>query len=128
MEEKQVYISFDKQEYRNTKARLLECQINLVSLQKKASHLKAVRSNKRRYLSQLRKSFSSTRLILSRLESKMPEAGLPKHLKVKMPHKEKVHKLREDKKIKEKKHEEIVSDLDRELMDIQERLNRLNSK
>ncbi|MBP7708547.1 hypothetical protein KA107_02585 [Candidatus Pacearchaeota archaeon] len=124
-EEKQIYVSFDKPEYKTNKAILLKCQIDLVNLQKKMNQLKAIRGNKKRHLAQLEKNFSNMNDVLERLTSKMPEAGLPKHLKIKVKEKKDVVERAPKEKTTKEKKEDAVDSLDRELLDIQRRLKEL---
>ncbi|VVB79648.1 Uncharacterised protein [uncultured archaeon] len=96
-------------------------------MQKKVSHLKAIRSNKKRYLAQLSKNFASLGIILDRLNVKLPEEGLPNELKKKIyPKREIVEKQKKEKIVRQRAvKEEVSSDLDDELLRIQEKLNNL---
>ena len=135
MEEKQIYISFERPEYKQNKAELLQCHLALINLQKRVSHLKAIRANKKRHLAQLSKSFASLGVIIERLDLKLPESVLPNELKKKMAltkhkegKKEFVEKPRKEKVVKEKEaSEEAISDLDNELLRIREKLNSLGA-
>ncbi len=122
VEEKQVYVSFNNLEYKNSKQVLLLSQFDLVNLQKRVYHLKAIRSAKRRLISQLYRCFSKLNIIADRLDKKLPDSKLPKGIKLhkKRVIKEKVFVL------KKADEEQSISDLDKELLDIQERLKKLN--
>ncbi len=129
-DEKQIYVSFEKGYYKLNKAELLKCQMNLVNLQKMMNHLKAIRANKKRYLAELNKKFSGMNIVLERLDTKMPEAGLPKHIKKKVKeHKKAQENVFEEKKVKIKPIKQVkddeVDNLDKELLEIQRRLKEL---
>lgn len=130
MEERQVYISFEGPEYKYNKASLLQCKSEIIQLQKRLVNLHALRSHKKRLLSNLAHLTSSTEFIAQRLEEKMPDHEMPKHLKNKISKKvEKVkQKLIAPKHPKEEvtKEEEFdVSDLDKELMELNRRIKEL---
>lgn len=129
MEEKQIYVSFERPEYKQKKAELLQCHLALINLQKKVNHLKAIRANKKRYLAHLSKNFASLGIVLDRLNLKLPEEGLPTELKRKIyPRKEIAEKPKKEKITKQRVvEEEIVSNLDQELLSIQEKLNKLGA-
>ncbi len=129
MEERQVYVSFENEEYKANKAELLRCKVALVNLQKNITMLSATRSSKRRLLAQLLKQVSSTGFVVSRLNDKMPDSSLPKHIRDKMPKAQ--HKNTKEKMVKEKVKEIIeapemdIGGLDRELLELNRRIKAL---
>ena len=133
MEEKQVYIFFESEEYKTNKAELLKCRANLVLIQKGLAHLSAIRSRKRRLLIELHKSFSSAHYVMNKLDDKMPEQTLPKGLKGIFDDKKSnnlKHQEVGNKKEKDKKKENIFeidsSDLDKELFELNKKIRELN--
>jgi hypothetical protein len=84
MEEKQVYMSFEKEEYKQNKIELLKCRSEMILLQKNLQHLKAVRARKLRLVSELAREFSITLDVADKLCVKFPEQSLPKKIKEKM--------------------------------------------
>jgi uncharacterized membrane-anchored protein YjiN (DUF445 family) len=129
MEERQVYISFEGLEYKSNKASLLQCKSEIIQLQKRLVTLHALRSHKKRLLSNLAHLISSTEFVTERLEEKMPDHEMPRHLKSQLS--KKVEKVKQ--KLIAPKHpkEEImkeafdVSDLDKELMELNRRIREL---
>ncbi len=121
-EEKQIYISFEKRPYKENKSELLKTHIDLINLQKKINHLKAIRSNKKRYLSALNREFNVLQELLVKVDTKMPEPGYPKKGLIKNKDKQKVNKSKEDKR----NIPEIEKDsLEEELKEIQRKLKQL---
>jgi len=130
MEERQVYISFEGPEYKSNKASLLQCKSEIIQLQKRLVNLHALRSHKKRLLSSLAHLASSAEFKTEKLDEKMPDHEMPRHLKNKLSKKvEKVkQKLTAPKPTKEVSiHEENVdvSDLDKELMELNRRIKEL---
>jgi hypothetical protein len=129
MEERQVYISFEGPEYKYNKASLLQCKSAIIQLQKRLANLHALRSHKKRLMANLAHLVSSMEFITERLEEKMPDHEMPRHLKNKLSKKvEKVkQKLIAPKHPKEEviKEEVDVSDLDKELMELNRRIKEL---
>ena len=126
MEERQVYVSFENDEYKANKAELLKCKIDLINLQKNVTRLAAIRSAKKRLIAQISHQISSASFIVSRLDDKMPDTSLPKHVRDKMPKPQK-HKIQKHPK------EEIVrqvqpdlSHLDQELIALNKRIKELS--
>ena len=124
MEEKQVYISFEKDEYKTSKAGLLKCRANLINIQKSLQQLAAIRSTKKRLIGQLQKSLSSAGYVTNRLNEKMPDSSLPKSVqdkydKRKKDSKEKIQEL------KQIDFEVTIDTLDRELREINRKLTEL---
>jgi len=131
MEAKQVYISFENQEYRSNKASLLICKAEIIQLQKRLVNLHALRSHKKRLLANLAHLTSSTEFIVERLEEKMPEHEMPKHLKRKISKKvektkQKIITANPSKENVVKPEEAFdVSDLDKELVELNRRIREL---
>jgi hypothetical protein len=130
MESKQVYISFENYEYRDNKSNLLKCKADIIQLQKRLVTLHALRSHKKRLLSNLAHLAASTSFIIRRLEGKMPDHEMPKQLKNKLF--KKVEKVKQKRAVTEViKEEEIyeednhLSDLDKELMELNRRIREL---
>lgn len=129
MEERQVYVSFENEEYKTNKAELLKCKVAIINLQKNLTRLAAARSAKKRLLSQLLKQVSSTGFIVNRLDDRMPDSSMPKHVKDKMPKQK--HEVKKEKakieKIKEviETPEADISGLDKELLELNRRIREL---
>lgn len=124
VDHKQIYVSFERENYKLNKEILLRSQIDMINLQKKLEHLNAVRANKKRMIKHLNAIVTKIHLAVDRLKTKLPEADLPHELRRKVVAKQ----IKQKKEIKEKKiqkEEEYVSGLDEELLNIQERLKRL---
>jgi DNA-binding FrmR family transcriptional regulator len=126
MEERQVYVSFESENYKSNKAELLKCKIDLINLQKSITRLAAIRSAKKRLIAQILQQISSASFVISRLDNKMPDTSLPKHIKDKMPkpQKHKVAKQLKEKIIPEKQPD--LSHLDQELIALNKRIKELS--
>lgn len=127
MEERQVYVSFENAEYKANKAELLRCKAALIILQKNITRLAAVRSAKKRLLSQLFKQVSSMESIILRLDDRMPDSDLPKNMKDKL-----IKQNRQKEKVKVEHFKEIsevsesgISSLDKELLELNKRIREL---
>lgn len=129
MEERQVFISFESPEYKSNKASLLSCKIEIVQLQKRLITLHALRSNKKRLLANLDHLISSANFTIEKLDERMPDPTMPKHIKNKISKKEEhiKKKLVAPTILKEKIVEEEVglSNLDRELIELNRRIKEL---
>lgn len=131
MEEKQVYVSFENEEYKLNKAELLQCKIALINLQKHLTRLSAIRSTKKRLIAQLSQQVSSVELIVSNIDDKMPDKTIPKHIQKKVHHVHKKEKI--EKPIKEKvekvvyEEETDLSRLDKELLELHSKIKSLTS-
>ncbi len=127
MEERQVYISFESAEYKFYKASILNCRAEVVQLQKRLVNLHALRSHKKRLLANLASLISSGDYVVERLDERMPDPSLPPGLKSKLSKKVKqkvvILKPLKEKEIKQEDFD--VSDLDRELMDLNRRIKEL---
>ncbi|MEI7719425.1 MAG: hypothetical protein WCI72_06140 [archaeon] len=130
MEERQVYISFETPDYKLNKTSLLMCKAEIIQLQKRLTNLHALRSHKKRLLANLSKLTSSTEFIVQRLDEKMPDPTMPRHIKNKFS--KRVEKAKQKflapKPPKEKSIEEDfdVSNLDRELLELNKRIKELS--
>ncbi len=123
MEEKQIYISFEEPEYRENKKELLLCQKNIIDIQKKLRTLSAVRSQKRRLIAQLYKIVSGAVALSERIDAKLPDGTVPKNIQFK--------ERKQEKNIPSKKdlgEDFKVDDLDKELRDIQKKIEELNKR
>lgn len=132
MEERQVYISFESPEYRVNKTSLLMCKAEIIQLQKRLTNLHALRSHKKRLMSSLSHMASSTEFIVQRLDGKMPDPTMPKHIKNKLSTKvektkQKSFLLKSPKEKVIKQEEDFdVSNLDRELLELNKRIRELS--
>jgi hypothetical protein len=129
MEDRQVYISFENEEYRLNKTELLKCRVGLVNLQKHLTRLSAIRSAKKRLIAQLLQQTSSAGFIVSRLDDKMPDKTMPKHVKDKVAHKpnkikKEDHSKEKPKKILQKEESDFGS-LDQELLELHSKIKSL---
>jgi len=127
MEAQQVYISFENQEYKLNKMSILMCKAEIIQLQKRLTNLHALRSHKKRLLATLAHLASSTEFIVERLDDKMPDPLMPKHIKNKI-NKKAEKKLLVKKQQKEKivQEEFDISNLDRELLELNKRIKELS--
>lgn len=125
MEERQVYVSFESEDYKSNKAELLKCKVDLIKLQKSVTRLAAIRSAKKRLIAQITQQISSASFVISRLDDKMPDTSLPKHVRDKMP---KVKKQKAPKQPKERivlQKQPDLSHLDQELIALNKRIKEL---
>jgi hypothetical protein len=131
MEEKQVYVSFENEEYKLSKAGLLMCKMDLINLQKHITRLAAIRSAKRRLIAQLSQEISSVSSIVLRIDEKMPDKSLPKRIKNKVHHqkKEKTEKQPPKEKIQKIIYEEETdfSRFDKELLELNSKIKSLTN-
>ena len=126
MEERQVYISFENKDYKVNKTSLLMCKAEIIQLQKRLTTLHAIRANKRRLLATLMNMASSAEFIVSRLDDKMPEPAVSKHMQKKFnkrTEKIKVPLAKKEPKIKEEEFD--VTNLDKELLELNRRIKEL---
>lgn len=125
MEERQVYISFENKDYKVNKTSLLTCKAEIIRLQKRLTTLHAIRANKRRLLATLITMASSAEFIVSRLDDKMPEPSVSKHIKNHISKKVEKIKVPVAKKEPKMKEEFDVTNLDKELLELNRRIKEL---
>jgi hypothetical protein len=116
-EDKQLYVSFEKDYYKSNKTNLLETKAKLILLQKSLQRLKAIRSTKKRLITQLVTMISSSNVVAQRVYGKFPDVSL--HRKMKNENKKK-------KTSGEKVEDFDVDNLDKELIEINRKLKELN--
>ena len=123
MEEKQIYLSFEEENYKRNKARLLKCQAELIKLQKTLSQIKAVRSQKKRLMNNLVGLVSKANSTVFKLDGKLPDLGLPKHIKEIQTKSDKKASFGTEKKKTAKESSDFdINNLDKELLEINRRL------
>ena len=121
-ESKSLYISLDYPEYKRNKANLLSTQIDLLNLMKHIQTFKKIRQEKNNLKMQLQVLFEKLAVDLKNINTKFPNPSIPKNLRDKFEPKEKPSF-----KIVEPEEQNIDKTIDNELLEIQEKLRRLNS-
>ncbi|MDO8517002.1 MAG: hypothetical protein Q7S33_02655 [Nanoarchaeota archaeon] len=116
-----VYLSFNVQNYAKAKSVILNSEMDLLNSIKHLHNIESINNEEALLKAKLSTLFSSLVDYLEKLEDKLPK-NVPKPItEKKFPKKEK--KEVEYKKVKEEK----ISGIDRELLDIQKKLEKLNS-
>jgi hypothetical protein len=124
--EKPLYISVEPNLYRDSKAGLLNSQIDLLNSMKHLHTLKDIKNEKFQHKMKLFNLFPSLLADLNRLEQKFPKVASPKEQstpiqkQITLP-KEEVPKIKSIKTIAKRQ------SIEDELREIQEKLKRLNS-
>lgn len=128
VDEKQIYVSFEKRSYKENKKTLLETQEDFIKLQKKLVHLKATRGHKKRLMEELNRVLGKIDFVIERLDTRLPDDKLPSGVKKLLNKKETKITKKETKKKVEKEnivHKKEIDSLDNELLEIQKKLKSL---
>jgi hypothetical protein len=118
MTEKALYVSFHPEEYRNEKASVLKMQIDILNLEKRVRNLKKIRKEKNSQKVILKNSISRLNKDLEKMDRYWPEPKVPRAIKRK---KEESYAKMEKGEVRDK------NEIDSELMEIQRKLEALNS-
>lgn len=131
MAEKEVYVFFNKDSYKTSKASILETKIELIKLQKRIKKIKAIRARKKKSVVLLKRYFDRLKNRFEPLYDHIGKDDLPKELKREIKVLKKTSNKKEKKKI-------VVNDVppkttkiikednfENELSRIQEQLKRL---
>ncbi len=121
-ESKSLYISLDYPEYKRNKANLLSTQIDLINLMKYIQTFKKIRQEKNNLKMQLHVLFEKLSVDLKNINTHFPNPAIPKNLRDKFKPRKKPSF-----KIIEPEEQNIDNLLDKELLEIQEKLRMLNS-
>lgn len=113
----ELYISVSPQSYRNNKSSVLMCQADSLTTLKRLHNLKVLARQKHDLKKRLHKLLESISTTVENMQEKMPTTKMPKEIKSK----EQIIK-KPKKEISAKN-----SDIEDELMQIQEKLRQLNS-
>lgn len=126
MKKDDIYVSFDRIEYKQSKASLLNSQIDLLNAEKHLQNLKKIKARKAKLKQQLYNLFNNLLTSLENLEDSMPDDKIPKSIKNKMTEEEKpIIQTSNPEPIKKTSPEE--NHLDQQLQEIQEKLKQLNT-
>lgn len=122
----QVYVSFERDEYKIHKSTLLKAKSGIISLQKRILTLKAIRAQKKRNHAILEKIMQAIAMSSAKLDERLPEFKMPAELKPHMERNKKVEKkvIKIEKVERKKQPEDYLED---ELMEINRKLRELNS-
>jgi hypothetical protein len=126
MKDKEVYVSFDRGEYRKNKSNILNSQADLLNIAKALQQFKQLRSEDARLRMHLHKMFEQVLKNLEGIEEKLPTPEIPKSVKKELDIGD-IKEVKEDFEIEKSITEEKTNSLDEELRNIQDRLNNLNS-
>lgn len=119
----QIYVSFERDDYKIHKSTLLKAKSDVIKLQKRILTLRAIRSQKKRNHAILEKIMQVIEMSCTKLDERLPEFRMPSELKVKVEKVEK--KVQINGKIDKKKLPEDY--LEDELTEINKKLKELNS-
>jgi len=130
MAEKEVYVFFDKDSYKTSKASILETKIELVKIQKRIRKIKSIRAKKKKNIVLLKRYIDRLKNRFEPLYNHIGKDDLPKELEKRINnHKKSTTKTPKEKIIKETPKEDVVpaikDDFGDELAKIQEQLKRL---
>ena len=126
--EKEIYVSFENFPYKRNKASLLECQKNLINIQKSFHHLSAIRETKKRYVEELHRLFQIASLNVEKVDRKMPQGSMPKQVRENIVKKAPTSSVLKVKQVKEKNDFSLkINDLDSELLEINRKLKELGN-
>ncbi|MGC9309431.1 MAG: hypothetical protein ACP5D2_01925 [Candidatus Nanoarchaeia archaeon] len=116
-EPKSLYVSVNREVYKDNKTNLLNSQSAILKTEKHIENLKKISKEKVEYKEELHKLFGELASQLSNLLQTLPAPKIP-------------NSVRTNKKKTKKKdeHEETNQDIDAELKEIQEKLNKLNQQ
>lgn len=122
----QVYVSFEREDYKIHKSTLLRAKADMIKLQKRIFTLKAIRAQKKRNHAILEKIMQAISISATKLDEKLPDFKMPSELKPHMEKNKKVEKkVTKIEKIERKKQPEDY--LEDELVEINRKLRELNS-
>ena len=119
---KSLYISLDYPEYRKNKANVLSTQIDLLNLMKHIQTFKKIKQEKNNLKMQLHAVFEKLAEDLKNINTKFPNPSIPKNIRDKLEPRKKLSP-----KMPEPEEQNIDKTIDNELLEIQEKLRRLNS-
>lgn len=123
--EKPLYISVEPNLYRDSKTGLLNSQIDLLNSMKHLHSLKEIKNEKFQHKMKLFSLFPSLLTDLNKLEQRFPKVASPKEPQIqKVPE---FPSIKESPKLKKAKTETKRHSIEDELLEIQEKLKRLNS-
>lgn len=125
MKKDDIYVSFDRIIYKQSRSSLLNMQIDLLNSEKHLEKIKQIRQRKSKLKSNLFLLFTKVINHLDKLEKSMPDDKIPKSIKNKMNEPQIETSLHQEPQI-EKSPEE--NELDQELIRIQEKLKQLNNQ
>jgi hypothetical protein len=120
MAEKPLYVSFENNVYKKSKADMLNSQIDLLNSMKHLHNLRQIKEEKFKAKMRLYSLFSSLVKDIEELDSKMPDVNVPKEKAKKIP-------VSQSEPFVKKQKDPKQESFDSELRDIQEKLRRLNS-
>jgi len=117
----ELYVSFEKDEYKDRKSDILKCQADLLKIMKYTENLRRIKIEKNRLKIQLANLFGEVKSGIDEIKNKFPDVKTPK-----MPNEAKI-KTEEIKDFEiEDSHSERYMEIDAELKEIQKRLRELN--
>lgn len=125
MKKDDIYVSFDRIEYKQSKASLLNSQIDLLNAEKHLQNIKQIKARKAKLKHQLYNLFNELLTSLENLEDSMPDDKIPKSVKNKLETEEKPIIKTPHPQEQTKSPEE--NQLDQQLQEIQEKLKQLNA-
>ena len=123
MKDKELYVSFEPDEYKKNKSNILNSQVGLLNIVKILQRLKKLRSGESVFKIQMGKIFSDVLKSLDNIEEKIPTPDISKSIK-----KEFDEKRGFEDEFNTEVDEEKTKSIDQELQNIQERLAYLNAK
>ena len=116
VKQKEIYISFDLQEYKQSKSYILQSEVDLLNSIKHLQNLREIIAEKNKEKILLHNLLASLIENLEKLDSKMPNLNIPKS----------IQKTSESTKILPE-HEKKNIEIEKELIEIQRKLKELNS-
>jgi len=126
MKDKEIYISFNREEYKKNKSNILNSQVDLLNIAQALQRLKKLRREESILKIQLSRMFSDVLENLDKIEEKIPTPDIPKSVKKELGAEEEFGVGAEE-EFNEGVDEEKDRSIEEELINIQEKLRELNN-
>ena len=123
MENKDIYISLEQEEYHKNKANLLSTQVDLLNLIKHIQAIRKIRQEKTRLKAHLHAILESIQEDLENIQVALPKPKLPKKIRDKLNPPKMMQSITEQ----FEDIEQVDATIEQELLEIQAKLNALNT-
>ena len=123
MENKDIYISLEQEEYHKNKANLLSTQVDLLNLIKHIQAIRKIRQEKTRLKAHLHAILESIQEDLENIQVALPKPKLPKKIRDKLNPPKMMQSITEQ----FEDIEQVDATIEQELLEIQAKLKALNT-
>lgn len=124
--EKSVYLSFQQDVYKKNKTTNLNAQVDVINSLKHLENLKVLGKKKNELKMRMQRLFENVLEQIESLDKKLPEPKIPKKIKEKLSEPSK-DLTEAEIATKELEKNEDLSELDKEIQEIQQKLRQLNT-